>query len=85
MFYMSEYALTGLYPALAAAMSVVSCALPSPYLTPRALPALPTPLAPAASSPTRGVRVPLQPFPNIGGFTALSWHIWRHSTAFSQL
>ena len=80
MFYMSKkHALTGLYPAPASAMSLVGCALPSLHLSPHGLPALPMPLAPAPSSPARGARVPLQPSPNVSGFTALSWHIWGHS------
>lgn len=80
MFYMSKkYALTGLYPAPASAMSLIGCALPSLHLSRHALPALSMPLAPAPSSPTRGARVPLQPSPNISSFSALSWHIWGHT------
>ena len=80
MFYMSrKYILTRLYPVPAPAISLIGCALLSLHLSPRTLPALPTPLAPALTSPACGARVPPQPSPNISGFTALSWHIWGHS------
>lgn len=74
-----KYAFTGLYPAPASAMSFLGCALPSLHLSPHTLPALPTPLTPAPSGPTRRARVPLQPSPNVSGFTALSLRIWGHT------